>query len=83
MLVWKERGEGLYCWGCEDCRFIVQEPRLQESIGEYVATIRNAFDAHRCEDYARERRRPSSALLVVKKGGESSSKHVAPRFLVK
>jgi len=64
LLVWKKKG-GFYGWGCEDCKFVVQEPRIRESVGEYVATIRNAFDAHDCEDYA-QRRQTSGPLLIKK-----------------
>jgi hypothetical protein len=68
LLIWKEE-EGFYGWGCEDCKFVVQEPRIRESVGEYVATIRNAFDAHECEDYSQ--RRQTSGLLVVKKAANA------------
>jgi hypothetical protein len=63
-LVWKEDLQ-FQGWGCEDCGFSLTKPRIGESIGEYVATIRSAFDAHRCEDYAQEQVRQSSRLRVV------------------
>jgi hypothetical protein len=65
-LVWKEdlqfRG-----WGCEDCGFSLQKPRIGESLGEYVATIRSEFDAHHCEDYAQKQLRQSSRMPIVMK----------------
>ena len=63
-LVWKEDLQ-FHGWGCEDCGFSLKKPRIGESIGEYVATIRSAFDAHHCEDYAPEQLRQSSRLRVV------------------
>ena len=46
-LVWKEQ-DGCYGWGCADCEFMIRNPRMRESLGEYVAAIRNQFDQHAC-----------------------------------
>jgi hypothetical protein len=48
LVVWRKEKE-FQGWGCEDCEFLLQQPRIGESLGEYVATIRNVFDAHNCE----------------------------------
>ena len=68
LLIWKQE-DGSYGWGCEDCKFVVQEPRVRESLGEYVAQIRNAFDVHDCEDYALRPQR--SAMILVKKAANA------------
>ena len=47
-LIWKEE---IDCWGCEDCGFILPKPRAREAVGEYIATIRNKFDSHKCRNY--------------------------------
>jgi hypothetical protein len=62
-LLWKEEG----FWGCEDCEFVLREPKARESLGEYEAAIRNAFDAHHCKDYRSRQPQQASNLLVLKK----------------
>jgi len=66
LLVWVKEKE-TYGWGCEDCGFLLQYPRIGISLGEYVATIRNAFDAHDCETHQPGWQGRVPALELVKK----------------
>ena len=60
-MVWKDRN-GTCGWGCADCEFMIRNPRMHESLGEYVAAIRTLFDQHHCDK--KERR---NVLQLVKK----------------
>jgi hypothetical protein len=64
LLIWKEEFQA---WGCEDCEYVARAPHAGESVGEYVATIRNHFDAHGCETYPKKPQpRISGPRLVAK-----------------
>ena len=64
LLIWKEE---LHVWGCEDCEYVARAPHAGESVGEYVATIRNIFDMHDCETYSKKPQpRISGPRLVAK-----------------
>ena len=47
-LIWSEE---INRWGCEDCGFLLPKPKPRESVGEYVARIRNEFDLHQCTNH--------------------------------
>lgn len=65
LLIFKKHKQ-VYVWGCETCAFAVRNPRLGESIGEYMAESRNAFDVHVCSDYEHEKQHLASRLVLVK-----------------
>jgi len=65
-LIWKKQF-GSLDWGCADCSFTLPKPQIGESIGEYIARSRNAFDEHDCRGYKDARRHQNSGLSIVKK----------------
>lgn len=73
-LVWKKENQ-VRGWGCADCGFVLRNPRKRESLGEYVAAIRNEFDQHICEA---QKRQPT--LQVVKKAAKQSVSRLAVRM---
>lgn len=54
---------------------MIRNPRLHESLGEYVATIRNQFDLHHCDK--KERR---EGIKLLKKVAHGSASRLAARM---
>jgi len=52
-LIWKEE-KAFHGWGCDHCGFILSNPRLLDSMDDYVPRARKAFEAHKCEDNPRK-----------------------------
>lgn len=71
-LIWKEEND-FHGWGCADCGFVLQKPQIGQSLGEYVATIRNQFDEHDCEMEILElrQRQERRRLWLIKKAANS------------
>jgi hypothetical protein len=46
-LVWNEE-KAFHGWACDQCGFVLPNPRLLDSMDDYVPQARKAFEAHNC-----------------------------------
>jgi hypothetical protein len=59
-LVWKE--QAFHGWGCDQCGFILPNPRMHDPFDNYASHLRKAFAAHACEKYPRNAAKIQSML---------------------
>jgi hypothetical protein len=70
-LIWKDE-RSFQGWGCDQCSFILPNPRFLDSLDDYAAQARNDFAFHECakhplkqkrrEDFSQTSQRGSSVI---------------------
>jgi hypothetical protein len=64
-LIWKDE-KAFKGWGCEDCGFILPNPRAVNSFDTYVEESRERFNAHECAKFPLKPKREDFSQAAVR-----------------
>jgi hypothetical protein len=70
-LIWKDE-KSFHGWGCDQCGFILPDPRFLDALDGYAAQARNDFAVHECTKHPQKRREDFSqaAARIVREASE-------------